>query len=591
MKNFNIPFITWLLQISTIKSNDQNPFLIATLQAYVFGSCEIIFVTANKPRHSFKSQEIGLPYQHIWASSAGMFVVSKNENNGVNCFYRLRDIHKLNSKQCSIALIYFGQFTSDLPSWLFETLTPRYVPIIRKDEDHFIFIADKGSVVDQLLYSAEFGQKIKFKIGLVLNSAQYFTPQRTILKTVQLYGENGDPKIITSVISPFERTTVQNLFPDTTKNFHGKRFRVANPKAPFYFEMKPDPNEQGNNIPLRGLYKVWLDVMMQSFNFTSHLFLSSLSGGTGKRLANGTWLGAVADVLSGKAEMVVYIGHIYNRHEFVEWSTPLTYEWLVFITHKPQSFYSPSSIFRPFPITLWIGFFASLVLICLTFQRIQKLNYREKIHVSYRKVLLYLLSSFLEQDADFYLSIMKLSPVRVLIAFWLLFALIISTAYRGKLVSLIAFPALTWVPSTFDDLANSDYRVGVNVLGKGGAAYSILSTSKSPVYASLFKKMEIYPDPAVCMREGLKSNIGCIMWKSVADSTEAKNFTDKFGRKPFRASEQTTSFIADGYVSQLILMEHYITNKLCLCKGYCYYLLNCFRFGRKGQFFDIILIV
>ncbi|CAL8072909.1 unnamed protein product [Orchesella dallaii] len=548
-KNSNVISLLILLCASPITSDLGNPpsitaFINKLVETH-FKYCEIIFVSVNLNSNT----TVTVPILHYL--SAGALRISINQknsaaNNITFDFDRMRDVHKLNHKQCALAIIYIHELDDKLPQNLFEVLTPRYLPIIRKDEDQFLFVCNNETEAKEILLYPKFGSKIKFKLAVV--------PEAKSLLYVDLYGDNGKELVKIKDVSEPEDLQFEILFPDTTFDFHGKEFRVANPKAPFYFEMA---FKNGKNHPVRGLYKVWLDVMMHRFNFTIDLFQSSLSGGTGKQLANGTWLGAVADVLNGDADMAIYIGHIYNRHKFVEWSTPVTYEWMVFITHKPKTFFTPTAIFRPLTFNIWIGFFVSIAVTVLFL----KLVFSAQLffnNISAWKIFNYLIASFIEQDAENHIDD-RLNTVRVTIAFWLIFSLIISTAYRGKLVSLIAFPASTWVPTTFDDLAHSQYRVGVNVLGKGGAAYSVLSTSKSPVYQNLFRRMEIYPDPTVCLKDGLTHDIGCIMWKSVADYTQYRNFTDVFGRSPFQPSQQTTSFIADGYIweKRAIFRKHF----------------------------------
>lgn len=245
--------------------------------------------------------------------------------------------------------------------------------------------------------------------------------------------------------------------------------------------------------------------------------------------------------------MAVVVGHIYNRHPFVEWSAPITYEWLVFSMHKPKTFFSSTVLFKPFPISVWIGFLVSVVLLVVTLKRISRLISNNNLSIP--KCCYYILASILEQDSEYYLNIMRTCSARVVVCFWLLFALVLSTAYRGKLVALIAFPEMNWVPSTFEQLAYSNYRSGLNIIGKGGAAYAQLSSSKNPVYRRLIDRMEMYPDAAVCFREALQSNIGCIVWKGVAIISEARNFTDKHGRSPFMISQEITSLMEDAYVS------------------------------------------
>lgn len=557
--------------LSTLLTSVNSNFLVSRVLSTLLNdnhlsACEVLFVTINKGELNKTSNaathisSVLLPNYNPFETTSGTFTlgISYNSNKTKTIKYqRLKDIHRFNKKHCGVAVFYISQISTGLTLWLFETIIPRYVPIIRKDEDHFIFMFDREVDATKILISQDFGQRIRLKIGIVPHSSvlQDFKitepgnslNSEAVLKQVDLYAENGECRANALQISTIPSAKV--LFLDSN-NFNGKRLQVVIPKAPSYFEMK----SKGNGVyhPVRGLYKVWLDVMIERFNFSIHLTLSSASGSTGKRLKNGTWVGSVGDILARRADMAAFNGHIYNRHEYVDWSAPLTYEWMVFITHKPKSFFSPSAIYRPFPIILWIGFLISVFLICIVLKVISNFAFPANIPLDFRGMIMFIFSSFMEQDAQFYLELLFLHSVRVLIAFWFLFAMIISTAYKGKLVSLIAFPEVTWVPTSFDQLAYSDYRVGLNVFGKGGATYSVLSTSKSPVYQEFFRRMELYPDPVNCLKAAFNYDLGCLMVKSVADFNAAKNFTDKFGRNPFRASEQTALFREDGYVCSQI---------------------------------------
>lgn len=548
------------LPISFTYSETSVPELISDLlNDEILLNCEVMFVqTEINSESTFDSNStltedmhnpLPLPKFNLYSTSSGTFTVNIGQNNITekNLVYRrLQDIHRFNSKHCGVAVMYISQILPDLSKRLFKTIIPRYLPIIRKDEDHFVFVFNNDEDANEILLSPEFGNKIKFKIGIIRPTELSLQPE---IKQVDMYGENG--KCVVQTL-PLTLSGTDSLFLDKN-NFNGKLFQVVNPKAPSYFEMEPEGNGKQTYRPVRGLYKKWLDVMMERFNFTIELHSSSASGSTGKRLKNGTWIGSVGDILSGRADMASFNGHIHNRHQFVDWSAPLTYEWMVFITHKQKSFFSPSAIYRPFPISLWVGFVASVVIICVTFKLISKFASQSYLPIDLKGMIMFIFSSFMEQDAQFYLEILHLHSVRVLTSFWFLFALVISTAYRGKLVSLIAFPALSWVPTTFDELAYSNYRVGLNVFGKGGATYTVLSTSKSPVYQTFFKRMELYPNPVHCLNEAFHNDFGCLMVKSVADFFGAKNFTDKFGRNPFKASEQTALFREDGYVSWSVI--------------------------------------
>ncbi len=281
---------------------------------------------------------------------------------------------------------------------------------------------------------------------------------------------------------------------------------------------------------------------MIKFNSSYILFESSLSGGSGKELPNGTWRGTVGDVMDGSADIGAFVGHTFSRHGIVGYSTTITYEWMFFITHKSWTYYSSTAIFRPLAASIWIGFCISLICLTVTFKIILRDKWTLKSQIEY------FYSSFIEQGAGGYLHLEASSSARVLIAFWLIFALIISNAYRGKLVSLIAFPRSTWIPRTYKDLAYSEFGIGLHVVGKGGAADSIFSSSINPVFKILHSKMEYYSSPTKCMKNAVKNDVGCVLWKCHFEYGLHAGFTDKFGRSPFHTSLQTTYFLHDGYV-------------------------------------------
>jgi len=49
----------------------------------------------------------------------------------------------------------------------------------------------------------------------------------------------------------------------------------------------------------------------------------------------------------------------------------------------------------------------------------------------------------------------------------LIFALVIAAAYKAKLATFMTFPSTTQVPTTWEQVVDSEFRVGLNMLGKG----------------------------------------------------------------------------------------------------------------------------
>ncbi len=145
------------------------------------------------------------------------------------------------------------------------------------------------------------------------------------------------------------------------------------------------------------------------------------------------------------------------------------------MTSIPRNSNSPKAIFKPFTILTWILFFLSLLVMTLALKTLALIACdSESWNVKWTnwEMFEYMFSPFMEQEHTLPL---RSTAVRVLCSFWLIFAMITATAYRGKLVSLIAFPVNTWVPTTFEELANSHFKVALNVVGKGNLQFILIS--------------------------------------------------------------------------------------------------------------------
>lgn len=511
-------------------------------------SCEIMFLSAsmNKPINqidfSYISSVLGRKQYH-----AGLYYIDMHFGHK---FKRFEDIHRMSVQgSCATVLVLLDHWEETVPQKLFNLITPPYTSITRKDEDHFIFLSPSKSVLERLLLSPKFGNKIKFKMGLDNDSFKRQT--EVLVKTASLYDSRAGPKIISFPVVN-QHSNKNKMFPDFTRNFRGFPLKLAIPKAPFRFEL--EMRADGRYHPKRGTYKPWLDTAMAKLNFTYDCFYSSYGGGTGIQFKNGSWVGAVADVRDNVADMAFFIAHIYNRHTVVDWSAPLSNEWIVFVSHKPQFYYSTYAILWPFKLTVWVCFLVSIicVTICLTMiaSTIGKQSETKTVKNlwSTTKSLEYIFATFLEQDQDGP-SKLLCNPIRVLCATWLWFALVTATAYRAKLVSVMAFPVASQVPRTYDQLVDSSYGVGMHVIGKGDAAHTVFKEGKGHVYEGIFARLQIVSSPLKCLLRAVHEDFGCLMWEGLNDYLNVKNITSRGTKKtPTQVSLSKTSFINDGLV-------------------------------------------
>lgn len=467
-------------------------------------------------------------------------------------FQRFSDPHKLASGgACTTVIIVISSWSNTHDLTLFNLLTPAYTSITKKDEDYFFFVSPDIKLLDRALLSPRFGAKIKFKLGLVPGAA---TSSNTLnLRTVDFYGAGKGSQIISlEVAKPSRISQSSVLFPDFTKNFRGFPLKLAIPKAPFRFDIALN-SKDGRYHPKRGTYKPWLESAISKLNFTYDCFYSSFEGGTGIQFPNGSWVGAVADVRDGRADMAFFIAHIYNRHKVVDWSVPLSYEWIVFVSHKPSYSYSPYAILWPFDVPVWLGFLLSIFLTAFALKFIASILFRiikdPRLNIwNFGNALSYIFTTFLEQDREGP-SRLPFHPIRIVSAFWLMFAIVTANAYRAKLVSVMAFPVPEFTPRTYEQLVDSHYGAGMHVIGKGDAAYTIFQQGRGRVYEGIFKRLQIIDSPLKCLLKAVHEDFGCLMWEGLNDYLNAKNISKRgVGREPTQVSLTKTSFINDGLI-------------------------------------------
>ncbi|XP_035714845.1 uncharacterized protein LOC118438509 [Folsomia candida] len=138
----------------------------------------------------------------------------------------------------------------------------------------------------------------------------------------------------------------------------------------------------------------------------------------------------------------------------------------------------------------------------------------------------FVLTSFLDQDC----VLPTFAPLRTFVAIWLFFTLVVTTIYRSKLVSLLAFPLIETLPQTFDDLAYSKYSVGF--MKHGDSAYNTLADSTDPVYVKLINEMEVVTGYGLeCLEKVVTQKYGCIAYDFALRHLKDRNLSEADTRK------------------------------------------------------------
>ncbi|XP_035701231.1 glutamate receptor ionotropic, delta-2-like [Folsomia candida] len=338
----------------------------------------------------------------------------------------------------------------------------------------------------------------------------------------------------------------------------GKTLRISFINAKSRLEVKPP--YRGVNNGDRGM---WLTLVSEFFmvklNFTYNLFLSTGKdggfvggGGSGIPLPNGTWIGTVGDVISGKADIGIIAVNTDERNRQVSFTNSFyDHVYLHFLTNKGVQIFSPATLLWSFDHLMWTCIGSSTLGAFLVFRLIMngmnilemntngRMSFARRGQVSQenwglRHQIWFVITTYLDQDC----VLPTCTPLRCFVALWLFFALIVTTVYRSKMVSLLAFPVMEEIPHTFKDLVESDYTVGC--INPQDAVLSMLARSKDPVYVKLLNNLEIInKNRPKCLEQSIDNQYACVALSSETRYLQYANLSDSDIRKLVQSQENT----------------------------------------------------
>ncbi|OXA53986.1 Glutamate receptor 2 [Folsomia candida] len=393
---------------------------------------------------------------------------------------------------CKLAVISMGDSPDGVDKFLRE--------IKNQNTDYWIWISSNLVELDQLLLSPVFPDQINYKVGVALDQSG-----NLVIRSVCFFCDNGNPTFLTysNVRDPFTFT----YFPDFTENLNGKIITLSVPRIVSLIEQDPDINGGIRNIK-RGRHKqLFNDYLTLALNFTYHA-IPSTGHGTGVRLANGTMIGTMGDLMSGKADISVVTARSRSRRA--------------------------STL-----VSLLVFKMITVSLNMLGMSDVMSYSHRGVISTNpwgIRHQIFFVLTTYLDQDC----VLPRCTPLRCMAALWLFFTLIITTIYRSKMVSLLAFPLYEDLPESYEDLVNSDYTYAF--LREGDSGWDFLRASTHPVFVKFVANMEVIGAKGGldCMRGVVtKRKYACIIYSISSPYVIARNMSDAEARDLVLAPETT----------------------------------------------------
>ncbi|CAG0900516.1 unnamed protein product [Darwinula stevensoni] len=306
---------------------------------------------------------------------------------------------------------------------------------------------------------------------------------------------------------PGSKDISKNLFPDLLDDFHGKVFTVTSTPVRNFFNWSPGDTMKN----WTGFEGEALKAMAHHFNFRVIPTLQK-TGGTGN-LVNGTWDGQIRMVLDGDAEFAVgKVSQTSIRYEYVDFMRFVMIETDSFITRKPQLLPYYTTVYRPFPVPIWILCGISIVVMGITLALFKRRSFKglQVGNEIFNAYSIFVVKGVERLDRE-------PERMRYIWTFWLVFCLFVSLMYNSLISSYIIYPGTTRPINTLEDAVQMT-NLPFQIVLYNDVLVNTFRGSKNPTYQKVASRLKlVYPNNVVInldsMFVDLRFQLELLIWR------------------------------------------------------------------------------
>ncbi|CAL8121264.1 unnamed protein product [Orchesella dallaii] len=302
----------------------------------------------------------------------------------------------------------------------------------------------------------------------------------------------------------------------------------------------------------------WMNYLMAAFHSTALKLnatyepITIYSPPLSRIKLNGTWDPYVEYLINRKAHIGTVRGPQADPEKVIYYSIPSFFDAIVFISATPRDLGS-ADIFTGDTMSIaFIGgalFFAtfSAFFIILAEQWVEKL-FRKELHLSFnfREIAELLVSIFLDSLKTIFdqslhqfggRTLRFLRPSGNLFFMWLLSVMLISNMFKCNFVSNIVSPNPEYMPSTFEELIESNFKLkSIFLKVNGEASYIGLRNGINDVVLERAEDCPNFMDPKCCYQSILRWNAACVGHKLIMEDVAYIFLVDVNGNKLFKTT-------------------------------------------------------
>ncbi|KAG7157779.1 Glutamate receptor ionotropic, delta-1-like 35 [Homarus americanus] len=319
------------------------------------------------------------------------------------------------------------------------------------------------------------------------------------------------------------------------RNFNGHKIRFSALRFLPYNDYTPDSKEPGSTATFRDCLDArLLSVLALKLNFSLEVREQpQRTWGTNK---DGKTTGMLRQLQREEIDIGGAMGSQTYRMEVALFLRAYKADVLSIVSLKPTLLPQHLSVIRPFSGELWLLLSVSVVLWGVTLwlqQRVWRW-FAGGQGVKLTTALLHSLGTLLERPPS---NPSDNDSGRLLIGWWLVFCLVITTGFRSSLIAHLTVQGKSPPPETFEDLvARSNWKWGIEHWMMRGMPRQYFTQHTHPVVRKINKEMQV-----LTAAEGLdkvkKGSYSLFSPSYHITIVINSNYTDNFGQTPFYISK------------------------------------------------------
>ncbi|XP_066962059.1 probable glutamate receptor [Macrobrachium rosenbergii] len=355
--------------------------------------------------------------------------------------------------------------------------------------------------------------------------------------------EPGQVRVLTSWHLGWEEPKLLNLFPYGVRDFHGRLLRAVS--LPFfpYADYEMNLKDLSKPVTLRdSLDHRILKTTSSLLNFTYEVYTPP-DVKVGVPAPNGSWTGMIGVLQRGEVDITLAITITAGRLPFMDLARMCESDPVIITSLRPQLLPQYLVIVRPFTVNVWIYLVLSIMVWGTSLWLLEKMRSRltGERSMTLHRAIFYSWAVVLDDPPP---KPPKYSAGQILLGWWLVASLVISTGFRSSLVANLSIQSKTKPIDSYEDLlSQSNWHWGMHDTISGGQP-NIRTNDQDPTLRKIYQKSE-----SKSIEEGLEKILeggySFLITRTRVRTDIASKYTDKFGRTYLYISKQFYKILSD----------------------------------------------